>query len=91
MCQSKLSLTKQMPKLAGKCLVTGCYHKHCCKNSLVISAYIRTYVYVYSQHMLYVNMYVHAYTIYHGKLGPKLYSVWSPALVFSFVCYRYVL
>jgi len=25
----KLSLIRQMPKLAGKSLVTGCYHKHC--------------------------------------------------------------
>ena len=29
MCQIKFILTGQAPKLAGKCLVTGCYYKHC--------------------------------------------------------------
>ena len=45
MCQIK---TGQAPKLTGKCLVTGCYYKHCfiqtsvCKNNLQsfqVSAY----------------------------------------------------
>ena len=29
MCQIKFILTGQAPKLTGKCLVTGCYYKHC--------------------------------------------------------------
>ena len=29
MCPIKLNLTGKTPKLAGKCLMTGCYHKDC--------------------------------------------------------------
>ena len=28
-CVIKFILTGQAPKLTGKCLVTGCYYKHC--------------------------------------------------------------
>ena len=33
-------LTNQMLKLTGKCLVTGCYHKHCLKQ--IVSLHIGT-------------------------------------------------